>query len=257
MTGLDALLAWPWNAVIAVIIAFAGVAHGVVGFGFPLFSTPMVALIADVQTAVLVTLFPNLAVNLVSILRGGQWRESIARHWPVAAYVLVGTIVGTRLLIVTHPGPIKLLLAAMIAVYLLQHRLRGIDWTLLSRHPRGSAVVFGLLGGFLSGAVNVAVPPLVIYFMALGLPALAMTQILNLCFFVGRGTHALTFGLSGKLGWWTLVATLPLTAIALGMLYVGMRAQARIHPQVFQRLLRGILWAMAAILVVQVARDMR
>jgi hypothetical protein len=38
---------------------------------------------------------------------------------------------------------------------------------------------------------------------------------------------------------------------------VGMRAQERIQPRVFQRLLRGILWVMAAILVVQVARDMR
>jgi uncharacterized membrane protein YfcA len=257
MSTLDALTGGPMFVAVAAIVAFAGLAHGVVGFGFPLFSTPMVALMTDVQTAVLVTLFPNLAVNLVSIVRGGQWRESIVRYWTVPVYVLVGTIVGTRLLIVTHPGPIKLLLALMIVVYLMQNRLRGVDWSWLPRHPRQSAAAFGLLGGFLSGAVNVAVPPLVIYFMALGLAPLAMTQILNLCFFVGRTTQALTFGMSGKLGWSTLLATLPLTAIALVALYGGMHAQRRIRPQLFQRLLRTLLWAMAAILVVQVVRDLR
>ncbi|MFC6520169.1 hypothetical protein ACFQAT_10670 [Undibacterium arcticum] len=86
----------------------------------------------------------------------------------------------------------------MIVVYLQQARFRSLDWSVLKRHPRSSALLVGLLAGFLSGSVNVAVPPLVIYFGALGLGAVPMTQILNLCFLVGKSPQALTFGISAR-----------------------------------------------------------
>ncbi|MEP7189815.1 MAG: sulfite exporter TauE/SafE family protein [Roseiflexaceae bacterium] len=252
MVAVDTLLEWPSLVLLIAILVLAALAHGTLGFGFPVISTPMVALMTDVQTAVLVTLFPNLAVNLISTIRGGDWRESIARYWPVAIYVLLGTVIGTQVLLVTDPGPIKLLLAAMIVVYLEQKRFRGLDWSWLHRHPQLSGAGFGLLAGFLSGTVNVALPPLIIYFMALGLAPVAMTQILNLCFLVGRSTQAVTFGISGHVGLSTLVATLPLTIISIVVLAIGVRIQSRIRPEVFQGLLRKVLWLMAVILVVQV-----
>jgi len=253
MPYLDTFLSSPWFAWVVIVMIVAGLAHGTMGFGFPVISMPLIAMVTDLQTAVLVSLFPNLAVNLVSMVRGGNWRASIARYWPVAAYVLVGTVAGTRILLLADPEPLKLLLALMIVVYLQQARFRGIDWSWLARNPRTSTALFGLLAGFLSGTVNVAVPPLVIYFMALGLDALAMTQILNLCFLVGRSTQAVTLGLSGHLGMSTFIATAPLTAVSLGALFVGLRIQGRIRPRVFQGLLKKILWVMALILVVQVA----
>jgi uncharacterized membrane protein YfcA len=253
MPYLDTFLSTPWLAWVVVVMVVAGLAHGTMGFGFPLISTPMIAMATDIRTAVLLSLFPNLAVNVVSIVRGGNWRASIAHYWPVAAYVLIGTIVGTRVLLLADPEPLKLLLALMIVVYLQQARLRGIDWSWLARNPRGSAALFGLVAGFLSGTVNVALPPLVIYFMALGLDALAMTQILNLCFLVGRGTQAVTFGLSGHLGAATFIATVPLTAVSLAAVFTGMRIQGRLRPEVFQGLLRKVLWVMALILAAQVA----
>ena len=254
MATLDAFLAWPGMVWVIVVMVVGGLAHGTMGFGFPLIATPMIALVTDMQTAILVSLFPNLAVNLVSIVRGGRWRASLARHWPVAVYVMVGTLVGTRLLLVTDPEPLKLLLALMIVVYLQQSRLVGIDWSWLSRQPRKSAALFGSLAGLLSGAVNVAVPPLVIYFMALGLDALAMTQILNLCFFVGRVTQLASFELSGHLDLSSLRASVPLTAISLAALLLGMQLQRRVRAEVFRTLVRTVLWAMAALLAIQAAR---
>jgi uncharacterized membrane protein YfcA len=251
MPNLDAFLASPWLVWVIIVMVVGGLAHGTMGFGFPLISTPMIALVTDIQTAVLVSLFPNLAVNVVSTLRGGRWRASLARYWPVAVYVLIGTVAGTRLLLIADPEPLKLLLALMIVVYLQQSRFAGAGWSWLSRHPRKSAALFGSLAGVLSGAVNVAVPPLVIYFMALGLDALAMTQILNLCFLVGRLAQAATFGLSGHLGLSTFMATIPLTAVSLAALFVGMQLQRRIRAEVFRALLRRVLWVMAAVLAAQ------
>ena len=51
-----------------------------------------------------------------------------------------------------------------------------------------------------------------------------------------------------------LLATAPLTIVSVAMLAVGMRIQGRIRPEIYQRLLRRILWVMAALLVLQVGR---
>lgn len=252
MPEFDALLHSQAIVVVAIIIVFAALAHGIVGFGFPMISTPVVAMMMDMRTAILVTVVPNILINLMSVAQGGNWRLSIGKYWPIAIFVLIGTVVGTRVLIGTDPEPLKLLLASMIVLYLLQDRIRKLDWSWLERHPRGSGVMIGLFAGFLFGSVNVAVPPLVIYFMALGLAPVAMTQILNLCFFVGKSTQLAALGISGHMGLAILTITAPLALIAVVMLRLGMRIQRRIPPGVYQAILRKILGVMAAILVIQV-----
>jgi hypothetical protein len=243
----------PLTLLVIGVIVFAALAHGTVGFGFPVITTPLVATFTDIKTAIALTLFPNIAVNLISMATGGNWRESLGRYWPVAVYVLIGTIVGTRILLVVDPEPLKLFLAAMMVVYLQQARLRKLDWSALRHYPRASALVFGSLAGILSGTVNVTVPPLVIYFVSLGLDAVPMTQILNLCFLVGKATQALTFAAAGKIGIATFFDTAPLTILSAATLLYGMRIRDRIRPALYQSLLRTILWAMTWILIAQVA----
>ena len=65
-----------------------------------------------------------------------------------------------------------------------------------------------------------------------------MTQVLNLCFFVGRASQVAAFGVSGKLGVDTFVATLPLTAVALAALAVGLAVQRRLPASLYARALR-------------------
>jgi len=237
-----------------VLIAVVGaVAHGTIGFGFPIISTPLVALLIDVKTAVLVTVIPNVAINLVSILRGGRWRESIGQHWPVAICVVAGTLIGTRVLISAPPEPLRLLLAAMILVYLQQDRLRRLDWSWIARAPRAAGIGFGLIGGILSGAVNVAAPPLIIYFMTLQLGPIAMTQTLNLCFLAGKTTQAVSLAAAHAGAANLLASSVPLTAIAVAALLGGMRLQSRMRPETYRKALRGTLWVMAFLLTGQVA----
>jgi uncharacterized membrane protein YfcA len=249
---LDPLMGTGAIAAIVAIVVVGGLAHGAIGFGFPIISTPFVALLIDVKTAVLVTVVPNIAINLISILRGGRWRESIGRHWPVAVCVVAGTLIGTRLLIAAPPEPLRLLLAAMILMYLQQDRLRRLDWSWITRAPRSAGIGFGLVGGILSGAVNVAAPPLIIYFMTLELGPVAMTQVLNLCFLGGKITQAASLGLAHAGGAGMLATSVPLTAVAVAALLFGMRLQSKMQPQTYRKILRGTLWMMAFLLVAQV-----
>ena len=256
MFGLDNLFAPAVLAALVVIIIVGAIKHGTIGFGFPLVSTPLIALLIDVKTAVFITVIPNIAVNVVSILRGGNWRESIGRHWPLAIWVALGTIVGTRVLLVAPPELLQLVLAAMIVVFLARAKLRQLDWMWIRRRPTASGAAFGLVAGLFSGAVNLGGPPLLIYFMMLELTPVPLTQILNLCFIAGKTTQAATLSLTGPGSLLLLIASLPLTGLAVASLLLGTQLQKRMSDALYFKILRVTLATIVILLVGRTAIEL-
>jgi len=250
--GLDQVFSPALIATVVAIIAIAGLAHGTLGFGFPIVSTPLVALLVDIKTAVLVTVLPNITVNIISILRGGNWSASLGKYWPLAVWVVLGTLLGSRLLVTMRPEPLQLLLALMIGVFLLQGRSGYFGWSWMKERPRLAALIFGLTAGILSGAVNVALPPLVMYLMTQDLSPIALTQTLNLCFIAGKTVQAIALGVGDAASRRLLFASLPLIPLAAVTVYAGMRVQSRIGAETYIGLLRVALGAIAAALVLQV-----
>lgn len=239
-----------WVGLVAV--ALGGLVHGTLGIGFPMVATPIIALATDVRTAILLTLVPTMTVNLVSIYRGGRWGESLGRHWPVAAWVLAGSVLGTWLLMVSDPAPLRLLLAALILFYLYSGAVRRLGmWSWIGRHPRLSGAGFGAAAGVLAGTVNVAVPVLIIYFTELGLAPTALVQILNLCFLGGKLAQAGTFGLGGQFTAQAAALSLPLTAMAGLTLAAGIGLRERVDATTYRRWLRRVLLVIAGVLILQ------
>ncbi len=239
-----------WLAAAAVLL-LAGVTQGALGFGFPAISTPLLVLMFDVKTAIILNLLPNFTVNLISILRGGNWKDSLGTYWPVAVYTLIGAFIGAAFLILAPQEPIRLLLGLMIFAYLYQQQLAKLDWSWLTRYPRGAAGVFGLTAGFFSGSVNNSLPPLLIYFMLLGVETTVMTQILNLCFIGGKVVQAATLGAAGEIRVTAALANIPLTLVALAGMGLGLALQKRISAQTYNRILRRVLLLIALLLVGQ------
>lgn len=232
----------------------AGITQGALGFGFPTISTPILVLMTDVKTAIILNLLPNFAVNCVGIAKGGNWGASLGRYWPVAAWVLVGSFLGAQFLIHAPQDPIRLLLGLALFAYLYQGVLARLDWSWLSRNERVSAMAFGIAGGFFSGTVNQALPPLIIYFTLLGLEMTVMTQILNLCFLGGKVVQAATLGAAGEIRVSQALANVPLTLVGLAGLFVGMKVQKRVKPDTYKRILRYVLFVIALVLLWQGSR---
>ena len=242
-----------WAAAAVVLLA-AGITQGALGFGFPAISTPVLVVLTDVKTAIILNLLPNFTVNVISVIQGGNWGASIGRYWPVAAWVLAGSVLGASFLIVAPQEPIRLVLAIAIIAYLCQRRLARLDWSWLARRPRLSAAVFGLTGGFFSGSVNNSLPPLLIYFVLLGLETTVMTQMLNLCFLGGKVMQAATLGIAGEIQLAAVIANVPLTLVALIGMWIGTRLQRRISAEIYSRLLRWVLLVIALVLLWQGTR---
>jgi hypothetical protein len=234
-----------------VIFLFAGFAHGILGLGFPMLSTPLLAIMLDVRSAILLTLLPTITVNLISILRGGRWSESIGRHWPLAVMIPLGTVAGTWLLISVDPSPFRLLLAAIILLHLGNDRLSGVRMDWIRTRTWLAYPVFGLAAGFSAGTVNVMVPLLILFALEVGMSKLAMVQVFNLCFLAGKTAQVGAFSVAGLVTIPVLTATLPFAAVAAAALLAGMRVRDRVDGETYRRWLQRVLWVMVVVLTGQ------
>jgi len=240
---------------ILLSLALAGLVHGSLGLGFPMTATPLLALLTDVQSAILITLFPTIAVNLLSIYHGAKWGDSIGRYWPLAAYAALGSIVGTQILILSDPSPFRLLLAAIIILYLNQERLSLIRMGWVGNNPRLSLMIFGLIGGILAGTVNVMVPILVILALELRLKSIAMVQVFNLCFLGGKISQTTVFAASGSIDQALISIAIPGIGVAVSGWFFGVMIRDRITSKTYRIVLKRVLLVLACVLIIQYLLD--
>lgn len=241
-----AVLAW-----IVAVIAFSGLVQGALGLGFPTVATPLIALVTDIRTAIIVVLLPCLATVLVSLLRGGPLTPVVKRFWMMPAYSFCGAAIGTRLFVAFPDFPFALLLAAVLLVYLQLDRLQGTDWPLIKRRERLFGVFFGFLAGMSEGTANVAAPPLIVYYLGLGLAPVTFVQALNIVFLAGKTTQFTTLATAGAVPIVQWAATLPLVLLATATAWGGVAIRSRIDAPTYRSWLKRALYLMAIILLGQ------
>ena len=234
-----------------VVIIFASLVHGTIGLGFPLVATPLLSIFIDVRTAILITLLPTIGINIISIWIGGKWRESIGKFWPLAFWALIGSIIGSYILVFNDPAPFKLLLALLVFLYLAVERSKspGLGWFL--NHPRLSKLCFGLTAGLSAGTTNVMVPILIIYSLELGWHRTLMVQVFNMTFLSGKVAQVGVFATEGILDGKLIQTTLPLLAVACITLLVGYKIGTKIPADIFRKIIKFVLFLLGVILFVQ------
>jgi uncharacterized membrane protein YfcA len=250
MIALDGL---PFASIayVAFAIAFAGLVHGMLGLGFPLVATPLISLVTGIKTAVVLVVPPTLAVVIAAIVAGGPFLATVREWWRMPLWALLGAYAGTQLFIVIEPAPLTLLLALAIFVYL------GLDWIgrgesqLIRTHRHKAGSLFGFLGGLFEGSVNIAAPPLLIYFLSLGLAPVALVKALNLCFFTGKATQLSTLVATGDIAWAIWLSTVPLCVVGVVTSLAGTRIRNRVPAPTYRRWLKYALVVMAFVLLGQ------
>jgi uncharacterized membrane protein YfcA len=239
-----ALIAW-----IAIVMLGAGLVQGALGLGFPTLATPLIALVTDIRTAVILVLLPCLATVITSAARSGRFRQTLAEFWTMPVCAFAGAIVGTQLFIAFPGFPYALLLAGIILVYLNLDRLGTGESQRMRRHSRAFGVLFGFLAGVSEGTANVAAPPLIIYYLGIGLAPSTMVQAMNICFITGKATQFATLATSGGVPIVQWAATLPFAVLGSAGAWYGVRIRNRIDAVTYRRWVRGALYAIAGLLI--------
>jgi len=236
---------------VVTAVLLAGLIQGALGFGFPFIATPMVAMVADMRTAIITVLLPTLATVLVTLATSGPLGPVLKRFWMMPIYAFLGALAGTALFVAAPGAPYQLLLALTIIGYLNLDRLARGNWPLIRRHERAFGPIAGVAAGLFEGTANVAAPPLIIYYLALGVAPALLVQALQICFTVGKTTQFTVLTLYGGVDASQWVATLPLVAVATAAGYVGARVRNRIDALVFRIWVKRSLLAIALVLLVQ------
>lgn len=234
-----------------LIMAFGGLFHGLLGFGFPMIATPLLSLYGSVQNAVLTTLLPTLSVNGASIITIKNPWGILRNFWPLGLMIVLGSGAGTHLLVAYKSDIYKLILAIMIILYLNQKHLRISIKTPINLFPLGTMLFFGLLSGIVSGLVNVMIPVLVIYVLELKLQKDDSIVLMNFCFFSSKLTQIATFSWLGIFNISVLSWGILFGFVALVGLLIGKRYSEKIDSQMFTKILRVSLWVMAGMLFAQ------
>ena len=110
--------------IISLIIFISSLVHGSIGFGFPMIATPLLAMITDMKTAILYIAIPTLLINLISIYSEGNFLQAVKKFYPLALMGMIGSAIGTQILIYSSTDFFKLLLALSIFLYLFIQKFK-------------------------------------------------------------------------------------------------------------------------------------
>lgn len=229
------------------VLLLAAFVHGAFGFGFPLVATPLLALLMDLRSAILLTLIPTVCINLASILGERHRGEALRRFWPIPAFTIVGSLIGTQLLLSVDPDPFRLLLGLVLIAYLLAERLHGVERE--RQVPGWGLALLGLGLGLLAGLVNVFAPVIIVFALYTRMRPELMVAAFNMSFLTSKTGQFIGFAANSALDPGIIVQALWALPAVLAVLWAGMRLRRRLQPQQDRRLLRLALWILATVLI--------
>jgi len=239
----------------ACIFFLAALVHGSIGFGFPMIATPLLALIMDIQSAIIITLIPTLLMNIITIASEAKFNlqafiEAFKRHYQLATYALIGTVCGTLMLIYSNSELFKVLLAFAILIYLISDKVKlNMPW--LVRYPRSAKLIFGLGAGLLGGLTNVMAPILIIYSIELKKSKQDIIQASNICFLFGKVTQIFLFSVSAKFTFNELSISSLMFVVSAIAISIGIQIKERIKLEIYVKLLKLLLFSLAIIILFQ------
>ncbi|RAZ91970.1 sulfite exporter TauE/SafE family protein [Mesorhizobium hawassense] len=222
------------TATIATTFLLAGIVKGVTGMGLPTLAMGLLGTIMPPVMAASLLIVPSFVTNVWQLFAGPSFSAILRRLWLMMAGILVGTIIGARLLASDNVKWTTAGLGAALIVY-AAYSLLARQPTVPARAERWSSPVVGFLTGLVTGCTGVFVVPAVPYIQALALSRDDLIQSLGLSFTVS--TIALALGLAShgafEAGHLAMSSLAVLPAL-LGM-WLGQVLRQKISPATFRR----------------------
>ncbi|WP_263832201.1 sulfite exporter TauE/SafE family protein [Sulfurospirillum oryzae] len=232
-----------------LIVLLAGFFHGIVGFGFPMIATPLFVLFLDLKLAVLYTLFPTLITNIISLKKANSFTDIWKEFWPLILSVMVGSIIGTHLLVAYYNHYYKLVVAGVMLFYLNKERLRFSLTRAVSKRQGSVTVAMGLLSGLVGGMANIMSPVLIMLILELKLDKKHAIGVMSFCFIANKTLQIMIFGYHGSFTLEISALIALFVVISLVGFWIGNKIHERINEKRYTALLNYMLWVISVYLI--------
>jgi uncharacterized membrane protein YfcA len=220
---------------LAVSLVIAGLVKGAIGVGMPVVAFPMLSMLVDVQTAVMLLSMPLILSNIPQALEGGFVRQTLWSLAPVLVGMVPGTWIGVAVLLNVDPAVAKIVagtgvilvagLSLLAPTLQIKRRMIG---------PIGLGA--GFCGGVLGGIAALSGPLVFIFLLAKGLSGRAFTKEASMFLVASSVLLASALAASQKFDWDdVLISTLATAPVVAGML-VGQKLRDAVPADAFKKL---------------------
>lgn len=211
----------------------AGIVKGVSGMGLPTVAMGVLGATMSPLTAAAILIIPSFVTNVWQMLAGRDTFRLLRRLWAMMLCIVIGTLLGARLLVIVDP----ILSGRALGLALITYAITALFLPTLSipkRLESWLSPLIGIVTGLLTGATGVFTLPAVPYVQALGLQKDELVQALGLSFTVS--TVALAGGLFTQGAFRLDQLSLSLLAVfpALIGMWLGAIVRQKISPKTFR-----------------------
>jgi hypothetical protein len=230
------IVAWCFFA-----LCCGGFIKGALGVGTPLLTVPMMAQVLPPQMAIAIMAVPVVVANLWQFAQAERSRAVVARFWPTLVAILIGSLIGVKILSVIDEKTLLVLVGAAVITFAL---LQGSRFRLHlpDRLVKPAGVLFGGASGLIGGVSSFFGPMLITYLISIrGLGKNQFVSTISFLYVSAVVPWALTLYIFGildqRLLLYSALATLPVTLGLLG----GQRMRKHISEARFQKLIIVVL----------------
>ena len=157
MHALD-IFSLQWFLALTAVL-FAAVVRGTAGFGFALVLAPLMLLLLEPKSVVVVNLLLGV-VSHIAVLGSSFRRVDLRRTLPMVVGSLAGIPVGVWIITVISPDALKVLIGATTLFFVVP---LAIGVTRTFRREKPVAGVAGFLSGVLNSSTSLGGPPVVLF----------------------------------------------------------------------------------------------
>jgi uncharacterized membrane protein YfcA len=238
-----------WYLLLAVassIVVIAAWSQGVSGFGFALISFPLLLLVSDTKTALVLS---QTLAFASSVRIGWHDREQIKHRelWIMLFTSLPCVWLGSHLLLLMPVWAIQLAagIVACLCAGLLALGVRHVF-----RREKAAVAVAGTLGGILQGCTGMGGPPVVLMLSNQGWAPQQFRSTLSVLFSVNATVTLVVVWSQAGIDMKTGASALLLLPVAILGTALGLRSASRISPERFRGLVLSLVFATGVFSVV-------
>jgi uncharacterized membrane protein YfcA len=226
--------------IIAAAFVAAGISKGVIGFGLPLISIPIMATVMPVPSAIALTAAPILLSNIYQTFQGGRHGAALRRFWPLVITMVMGVLIGAQILTRADHDTIAVIVGTLLLCFVAMQFL-SIQPHIPAEAERWLNPVIGIVSGFLGGVSSMFGPVTISYLVALKLSKDEFISTIGLFYLIGIIPLYATLVITGVIARDEIIGS----ALACIPLYAGLLFGTWLRRYISQTLFqRGLLIAL-------------